>query len=209
MNVEQYKGTTTVGLVCDDGVVLATERRATMGNLIASKDAKKIYQIDDKVGMTTAGMVGDAQTLVRSIAVESKLYKIRRQEPMTISATVTLLSNILSGNRYFPYYVQLIIGGVDKKGPGLYSLDAFGGQLTEKRAVATGSGSPIAYGVLEDRYTDNIPIDEGVTLAIRALHTAMKRDSASGDGIDVVKITSKGYETVDEAEISSRIKELT
>ena len=209
MNGEQYKGTTTVGLVCDDGVVLATERRATMGNFIASKDAKKIYQIDDKVGMTTAGMVGDAQALARSIAVESKLYKIRRQEPMTDGATVTLLSNILSGNRYFPYYVQLIIGGVDKKGPSLYSLDAFGGQLTEKKAVATGSGSPVAYGVLEDRYMDNMPIDDGVTLAIRALHTSMKRDSASGDGIDVVKITSKGYETVDEADISNRIKELT
>ena len=209
MNGEQYKGTTTVGLVCDDGVVLATERRATMGNFIASKDAKKIYQIDDKVGMTTAGMVGDAQALARSIAVESKLYKIRRQEPMTVGATVTLLSNILSGNRYFPYYVQLIIGGVDKKGPSLYSLDAFGGQLTEKKAVATGSGSPVAYGVLEDRYMDNMPIDDGVTLAIRALHTSMKRDSASGDGIDVVKITSKGYETVDEADISNRIKELT
>ena len=209
MSGEQYKGTTTVGLFCDDGVVLASERRATMGNFIASKEAKKIYQIDDKVGMTTAGMVGDAQTLARAIAVESKLYKIRRQEPMTVGATVTLLSNILSGNRYFPYYVQLIIGGVDKKGPSLYSLDAFGGQLTEKKAVATGSGSPVAYGVLEDRYMDNMPIDEGVTLAVRALHTAMKRDSASGDGIDVVKITSKGYETLDEADISNRIKELT
>ena len=209
MSGEQYKGTTTIGLVCADGVVLATERRATMGNFIASKEAKKIYQIDDQVGMTTAGLVGDAQTLARSIAVESKLYKIRRQEPMTVGATVTLLSNILSSNRYFPYYVQLIIGGVDKKGPSLYSLDAFGGQLTEKKAVATGSGSPIAYGVLEDRYVDNMPIDEGVTLAIRALHTAMKRDSASGNDIDVVKITSKGYETVDEADISNMIKELT
>ncbi len=208
MSVEQYKGTTTVGLVCDDGVVLATERRATMGNFIASRDAKKIYQIDDQVGMTTAGMVGDAQTLARTIAVESKLYKIRRQEPMTVGATVTLLSNILSGNRYFPYYVQLIIGGVDKKGPSLYSLDAFGGQLMEKKAVATGSGSPTAYGVLEDRYVDDMPINKGVTLAIRALHTAMKRDSASGDSIDVVKITSKGYETVDEANVSKIIKEL-
>ncbi len=208
MSGEQYKGTTTVGLVCDDGVVLATERRATMGNFIASKDAKKIYQIDDRVGMTTAGMIGDAQTLVRVISVESKLYKIRRQESMTVGAIVTLLSNILSGNRFFPYYVQLIIGGVDKKGSNLYSLDAFGGQLTEKKAVATGSGSPIAYGVLEDRYTENIPVDEGVTLAIRSLHTAMKRDSASGNGIDVVKITSKGYETLNEAEISERIKKL-
>lgn len=208
MSGEQYKGTTTVGVVCDDGVVLATEKRAMMGSFIASKEAKKIYQIDDRVGMTTAGIVGDAQTLARIIAVETKLYKMRRREPITIGAIVTLLSNILSGHRFFPYFVQLIIGGVDKKGPSLYSLDALGGQITEKKAVATGSGSPIAYGVLEDRYTENMPIDEGVSLAIRALHTAMKRDSASGDGIDVVKITSKEYETLDEAEIAERIKKL-
>ncbi len=201
MDNMEYKGTTTIGLVCDKGVVMASERRATMGHFIASKDAKKVYQIDDLISMTTAGSVGDAQRLVKWMQVESKLYKMRREEPMTVKGIVSLLANILSGNRYFPYYVQLLVGGVDKNGPGVYSLDAIGGIIEEKKAVSTGSGSPMAYGVLEDRYTENMPIDDGVELAVRALHNAMKRDSASGDGISVVKITAEGYFELEEAEI--------
>lgn len=201
MDNKEYKGTTTIGLVCDKGVVLATERRATMGHFIASKDAKKVYQIDDLIAMTTAGSVGDAQRLVKWMQVEAKLYKMRREEAMTVKGIVSLLANILSGNRYFPYFVQLLVGGVDKNGPGIYSLDAVGGIIEEKKAVSTGSGSPMAYGVLEDRYVENMPVDEGVELAVRALHNAMKRDSASGDGIDVVKITRDGYVQVEDSEI--------
>ncbi len=201
MDNMEYKGTTTIGLVCDKGVVLSSERRATMGHFIASKDAKKVYKIDDLVAMTTAGSVGDAQRLVKWMQVEAKLYKMRREEPMTVKGIVSLLANILSGNRYFPYFVQLLVGGVDKNGPGIYSLDAVGGMIEEKKAVATGSGSPMAYGVLEDRYVENMPIEDGVELAVRALHNVMKRDSASGDGIDVVKITSEGYMQVEDSEI--------
>lgn len=201
VNDKELKGTTTIGLVCKDGVILATESRATMGFFIASKDAKKVYQIDDLVGMTTAGSVGDAQRLVKIMQVESKLYKMRREESMTIKGISTLLSNILSSNRYFPFMVQLIIGGVDKKGPGLYSLDAIGGQLEETKAVATGSGSPIAYGILEDRYDEKMSVNNGVELAVRVLHNVMKRDAASGNGIKVVKITQKGYFEVEDSEI--------
>jgi len=209
MDNMEYKGTTTIGLVCDKGVVMASERRATMGNFIASKDAKKVYQIDDLIAMTTAGSVGDAQRLVKWMQVESKLYKMRREEPMTVKGIVSLLANILSGNRYYPYFVQLLVGGVDKNGPGIYSLDAVGGIIEEKKAVSTGSGSPMAYGVLEDRYTENMPIDEGVELAVRALHNAMKRDSASGDGISVVKINAQGYFEVEDAEIKKLRDTLT
>ncbi len=201
MDNMEYKGTTTIGLVCDKGVVLATEKRATMGHFIASKDAKKVYQIDDLVAMTTAGSVGDAQRLVKWMQVESRLYKMRREESMTVKGLVSLLANILSGNRYYPYFVQLLVGGVDKNGPSVYSLDAIGGIIDEKKAVSTGSGSPMAYGVLEDRYVEKMPIDDGIELAVRALHNAMKRDSASGDGIEVVKITADGYTIVDDAEI--------
>ena len=201
MDDMQYKGTTTVGLVCDKGVVLATERRATMGHFIASKDATKVHQIDDLVAMTTAGSVGDAQRLVKWMQVEAKLYKMRREEPMTVKGIVSLLANILSSSRYFPFFVQLLVGGVDKNGPSLYSLDAIGGVIEEKKAVSTGSGSPIAYGVLEDRYSEKIPIDEGVHLAVRAIHNAMKRDSASGEGVSVVKITTGGYTVIDEDEV--------
>ena len=148
--MKELKGTTTVGIVCKDGVVLASEKRATMGTFIATHEAKKIYQIDDFVGMTTAGAVGDAQQLVRIISAEARLYKVRRGEPMSVKAIATLLSNILSASKYFPFLVQLLVGGVDTKGPSIYSLDLLGGQIEERKVVATGSGSPIAYGVLED-----------------------------------------------------------
>ncbi|MDP2841922.1 MAG: archaeal proteasome endopeptidase complex subunit beta [Candidatus Methanoperedens sp.] len=209
MDNMEYKGTTTIGLVCDTGVVLATERRATMGHFIASKDAKKVYQIDDLIAMTTAGSVGDAQRLVKWMQVESRLYKMRREESMTVKGIVSLLANILSGNRYYPYFVQLLVGGVDKNGPGVYSLDALGGIIEEKKAVATGSGSPMAYGVLEDRYVENMPIDDGVELAVRALHNVMKRDSASGDGIEVIKITADGYTKVEDTKITKLREALT
>jgi len=209
MDNMEYKGTTTIGLVCNEGVVFATEKRATMGHFIASKDAKKVYQIDDLVAMTTAGSVGDAQRLVKWMQVELKLYKMRREESMTVKGVVSLLANILSGNRYYPYYVQLLVGGVDKNGPSVYSLDAVGGTIEERKAVSTGSGSPMAYGVLEDRYVDNMSIDTGVELAIRSLHNAMKRDSASGDGINVVKITSSGFVQVEEGEVTKIRASLT
>lgn len=197
------KGTTTVGIVCENSVVLATERRATMGNFIASKTAKKIYQVDELVGMTVAGSVGDAQQIVRIMSVESHLYKMRRKEPMTIKGTTTLLSNILSGQRYYPLMVQLLVGGVDKNGPAIFSLDALGGSIRENKAVSTGSGSPMAYGVLEDRYIDNMPLEEGIELAIRALHNAMKRDAASGNAIDVVTITPEKFTRMDETEVEA------
>jgi proteasome beta subunit len=204
VNDKVYEGTTTIGMVCKEGVVLATESRATMGHFIASKDAKKVYQIDDFIGMTTAGSVGDAQRLVKTMQVESKLYKMRRQENMTVRGSASLLSNILAGNRYYPFMVQLLIGGFDKNGPNIYSLDALGGQLEETKAVSTGSGSPFAYGILEDRYAENMTVDDGVDLAIRALHNVMKRDSASGNGIKVVKITADGYFEVEESIIQEK-----
>lgn len=195
--VEVFKGTTTVGIVCKDGVVLASESRATMGNFIASTTAQKIYKISDRIGLTTAGVVGDAQSLVRMIQVESRLYNMQRGEPMTVKATGSLLSNVLASRRYFPFMVQLLLGGVDRKGPQLFSLDALGGQIEEQKIVATGSGSPTAYGVLEALYDPQMEIEEGAKLGVRAIHNAMKRDSASGDVIQLVKITDDGYEVVD------------
>ncbi|WP_321428876.1 archaeal proteasome endopeptidase complex subunit beta [uncultured Methanolobus sp.] len=207
VNDKHYKGTTTVGIVCRDGVVLATEQRATMGNFIASKTAKKVYQIDDQVAMTIAGSVGDAQQIVRVMSVESKLYKMRRKESMTIKGLTTLLSNMLSGQRYYPLMVQLLVGGYDKNGPSIYSLDALGGSIEETKAVSTGSGSPFAYGVLEDRYREDMSTEDGIELAVRALHNAMKRDSASGENIDVVVITKDKYTRLDMEEVKKMREE--
>ena len=203
--VEVFKGTTTVGVLCDGGVVLASESRATMGSFIASSSAKKIYQVDDLVGLTTAGAVGDAQSLVRMVQVEARLYKMQRGEGMTVKAVTSMLANILSSRRYYPFMVQLVMGGVDRYGPRIYSLDALGGQIEEREVVATGSGSPIAYGVLEAMYKPGISIENGTVLAARAIHNAMKRDSASGDKIELVRITDK-YQEVGEPEFSEIMK---
>jgi proteasome beta subunit len=198
---ESMKGTTTIGLVFSSGVVLATEKRATMGYMIASKKAKKVYQVADRIGMTTAGGVGDAQQLARILTVECNLYQIRRTRPITVGATATLLSNYLNQNRYFPYYVQLLVGGIDENGPGVYSVDAMGGATKEEEIVATGSGSPMAYGVLEDRFVLGMNRDDAIDLAIRALKSAMKRDAASGEGIHVVVITKEKYEELSEEQL--------
>jgi len=187
------KGTTTIGLVFNGGVILATEKRATMGYMIASKRAKKVYQVANRIGMTTAGGVGDAQQLARILTVECNLYQIRRSRSITVGAASTLLSNYLNQNRYFPYYVQLLVGGVDESGSVLYSVDAMGGATKEEEIVATGSGSPMAYGVLEDRFHKDMTRDEAIDLAIRALKAAMKRDAGSGEGIHVVVITKDEY----------------
>lgn len=197
-------GTTTVGLACKDGVVLAADRRATAGTLIAHKRTKKVYRIDENLGLTTAGLVGDLQLLARYITAEAELYKLKRNLPMSVEGAATLTANILSGRRYFPYWVQLLIGGVDGKGSHVFSLDAAGGSIEDKY-VSTGSGSPYVYGVLEDHWTDEIDVKAGIDLAIRAVHAAMKRDAVSGEGIDVVTITrDAGYKQLDEKDVDRR-----
>lgn len=196
-------GTTTLGLSCTDGVVLAADRRATAGTLIAHKHTKKVYRIDENLGLTTAGLVGDLQVLARYITAEAELYKLKRGLPMSVEAAATLTANILAGRRFFPYFVQLVIGGVDAKGSHVFSLDMAGGSLEDKY-VSTGSGSPYVYGVLEDHWTDNTDVKAGIDLAIRAVTAAMKRDAVSGEGIDVATITRDGYKEVDEKEVERR-----
>ncbi len=205
--MESKKGTTTIGLVCREGIVAAAERRATMGTMIAHKVAKKIFKIDEHMLLTTAGLVGDAQLLARFLRVESELYKLEREERMPIKGAATLLANILNQRKFYPYYVQLIIGGVDSTGPHIFALDPAGGAI-EDIYTTTGSGSPYVFGVLEDHYRKDMSIDEAIDLAIRALSAAMKRDSASGDGMDVVAITEKEYIELSQKEIDERKKKL-
>jgi proteasome beta subunit len=198
-------GTTTLGIVNADGVVLASEHRATMGNFIAHKEVQKVFKIDNNLGLTTAGLVGDAQVMARYLRAEVELYKLKRVSPMSVRSAATLTSNILrrGGGAYGYYYVGLIVGGYDREGGHVYSLDAAGGSISDCY-VSVGSGSPYAYGVLEDHFKKDISLDESINLAIRALNAAMKRDSASGDGMDIVTITKDGYVEVSQEEISKR-----
>ena len=207
MNEELKKGTTTLGIVCKDGVVMGTEHRATMGTLIAHKTTQKLFKIDENLGLTVAGLVGDAQVLTRYLSAEVELYKLKRNTSMSVKAASTLMANILSGRRYFPYWVALVIGGVDQDGGHVYSLDAAGGAI-EDTYVTTGSGSPFVYGVLEDHYKEGISTSDGIDFAIRALSAAMKRDAASGDGIDLAVINKKEFKSLTDDEIADRKKKM-
>jgi proteasome beta subunit len=207
MSTELKKGTTTVGIVCKDGVVLGTERRATMGTLIAHKTTQKLFKIDDSIGLTVAGLVGDAQVLARYLMAEVELYKMKRGSPMTVRAASTLLSNILNGSKYYPYWVQLVVGGVDAEGGHVYSIDAAGGSIPDTY-VTTGSGSPYVYGVLEDHFQEGLSASEGVDLVIRGLHASMRRDSASGDGMNIAIITKKDFKELTDDDIQKRISKM-
>ena len=205
METKTLKGTTTIGLVCKDGVVFAADKRASYGTFIASKRAQKIFNINDAVASTVAGSVGDADSLMRLIRAEASLYEVNNQEKMSPKAIATLMSNILQGSKIFPYLVQLIIGGVHNGSATIYTLDPIGGLIEEKKA-ATGSGSPIAYGILEQEYSEDRSVEENLPVALKALNSAMQRDSATGDGISLVTITNEGFREYTKEEIDSIFK---
>ena len=199
--IGEYKGTTTVAAVCNDGVIMATDTRATMGSYVASKHAKKVYQITDQLAMTIAGGVAAAQRVVDILKVNAKLYNLEKGRPMPVAAAAMLVSNILFSNREVgaPLPLQALIGGVDLTGPHVYNLDPYG-SLTEEKMVSTGSGSPFAYGVLEDRFKEDSTVAEMAPIVVKAVDSAMKRDVASGDNFDVAVITSDGFKELSEEE---------
>ena len=200
-------GTTTLGMVCKEGVVIATEQRATMGTLIAHKATKKLYKIDEHLALATAGLVGDLQVLARYLNAEANLYRLKRTVRMPVKSAATLMSNIMNQRKFAPYYVQLILGGYDNTGGYVYSLDAAGGAIPDKY-TAGGSGSPYVFGVLEDKYRENMTADEGIDLAVRAITAAKNRDSASGGMISVAVITKEGFKEVPKEEIKKRMNKL-
>jgi proteasome beta subunit len=182
--------------------VFATDRRASYGHFIASDRAQKSFNINDTVGATVAGSVGDAESLMRLMQAEASLYEIANGEKMSANSVATLMANILQGNKIFPYLVQLLVGGFDGDEVKLYSLDPIGGLIEEKMA-STGSGSPMAYGVLEMEYSENKSVQDNVPIAVKALNSALKRDSATGDGIDVVTITREGFRRISDSDVKS------
>ncbi len=207
LNEQSKKGTTTVGIVVKDGIVLAADKRASMGYLIAEKEAEKIHKIDDMTAMTFAGSVADSQMILRYLKSQLRLYELKRGKPATTKAISTLLSHFVFSNAhsFSPFLVQFIVGGYDKKGSHVYSLDPSGSNIEAKKFTATGSGSPIAYGVLEDNYEKDINIEKAIELAVRSVNAAIKRDLATGEDIDVVKITKKGITRLKEEKIKKII----
>jgi len=192
-------GTTTIGVVCRDGVILASDTRATMGHLVAHKKAKKIHQIDEHLAMTIAGGLADAQWAVEVLRVNSRLYRLEVGRPMPVRSAAMLISNVLFRARLFPLLAQILVGGHDSEGFHVFSLDPFG-SLTEEDCVATGSGSFIAYGVLESAYDKEKSVSELLPIVVRAVSSAMKRDVASGDSFDIAVITKEGYRELSDEE---------
>ncbi len=192
--IGEYKGTTTVAAVCTDGVILGTDTRATMGNYVASKNAKKVYKITDNLAMTIAGGVAVAQRIVETLKINARLFQFERGRPMPVASAARLVSNILFSNRSAgrPLPLQALIGGYDNSGPHVFNLDPFG-SLLEEKVVSTGSGSPFAYGVLEDRYKEGSTVDEMLPVVVSAVDSAMKRDTASGDSFDVAVVDRDGF----------------
>ncbi len=194
------KGTTTVGIIFRDGVVLATDTRVTMGYFVAHKRGKKVYPLDRHLAMTIAGVVADAQNVVDILKANATLFRFTNRRPMSVGSAARLAANLLFQNRLLPLTLQAIIAGVDMEGPHIFSLDPFGSITEEKKFFATGSGSPIALGILEDRYREDLTLEEALPLVVKAVTAAMKRDAASGDSFDVAVITKDGYRELSEAE---------
>ncbi len=197
MSVEEklahaLKGTTTVGIRSNKAVVLAADKRATAGNFIVHKRVKKIVPVSDYMAMTTAGLVADAQVLAEVLRNHIKEYELSYKRRMSVKAAATFLSNVLHSARLYPYIVQLLLGGYDTA-PRLFSLDWFG-TVAEETFLVTGSGSPMAVGVIEAEYRPDLDVEDLVSLAVRAVYAATRRDTASGEGVDVAVITEKGIE---------------
>ncbi|MCL1977652.1 MAG: archaeal proteasome endopeptidase complex subunit beta [Candidatus Bathyarchaeota archaeon] len=193
------KGTTTIGVVCTDGVILASDTRVTMGYYIAHKFGKKVYKVDDHLGMTIAGTVADAQKVVDILTANAKLYKINMNRPMPVVSAARLVANILFNNRYIPLSTQVLVGGIDETGPHVFNLDPYG-SLMEEKSVSTGSGSPVAYGILEDKYREGLTIKEMLPTIAKAVNAAMKRDVASGNSYNITIIDANGYKELTEQE---------
>ena len=186
-------GATTIGVVCQDGVILASEKRVSYGYLIVSKGGKKVFKITKKIGAACAGLVSDMQILIREVGAYSNLYELDVNRRISVRSAAKLMSNLLFSRRLAPLITQTIVGGMDDTGASLYVLDVLGSVIPDTYAVV-GSGTEIAIGILEEEYKENITIKEGKQLVIRAIKSAISRDTLSGDGIDFLIITKDGIQ---------------
>jgi proteasome endopeptidase complex, beta component (EC 3.4.25.1). Threonine peptidase. MEROPS family T01A len=198
--VEIKTGTTTLAITCKEAVVMATDKRATAGTMIAHKNVQKLQQIGDRIAMTMAGLAADGQVLGRWLKSEIALYNIRNNTEMSVNGAATFISNVLNQYKFTPFYVQLLIAGYDGKGPHAFDLDAAGG-LFEDKYISTGSGSPYVYGLLENSYKKDMSLEETLKLAKQCVKVAMSRDSASGDDIEIVYIDKESFKRLSKEEM--------
>ena len=184
-------GATTIGLVFDGGIILASEKRVTYGTMIMSKTGKKVFKITDKIGAACAGLVSDMQILTREVEAQAKLFSLDAKRPMTVKAAAKVMSNVLFNRRMIPLIIQTIVGGIDDDGPALYVLDVLGSLLPDNYA-AVGTGAQMATGVLEQGYSNKMNQKDAKDLVLKAIKSAIRRDAMSGNGIDLLVITKEG-----------------
>lgn len=188
--METYKtGTTTVGIISKDSIILAADMQATMGNLQSNTDMTKLYKINDHLAVTIAGSVGDALVLVRFLKVQASLYELEHKTPMNTKACATLLSNVLNANRFYPYFTQFILAGSVGE-LSIYNIDIAGGVVQEKQFSYSGSGSELALSVLDNKYKKDLSTNDAIKLAKEAILAAKKRDIyTGGQGVKMFVIT--------------------
>ena len=193
-NVEEkiLHGTTTVAIKVKEGVVLCADMRASAGYFIANNNTMKIQKIEKHAGLTLAGGVADAQNIVDVLRYHANVHRIQNQEPMPIRSLARLTSLMFHQNRGYPFIADILVGGYDNQGPQLFNIDMFG-SVEEKNYVTTGSGSPVAYGLLEEEYHDNLTLDDAKSVALRAVKAAITRNIGTGDGINVALIDKNGF----------------
>ena len=193
-NVEEkiLHGTTTVGIKAKDGVILCADMRASAGYFIANNNTMKIQKIDEHAGMTMAGGVADAQNITDILRYHANIHRIEKQEPIPIKSLTRLTSLIFHQNRGYPFIADILVGGYDNAGPALFNIDMFG-SVEEKTYVTTGSGSPVAYGLLEEEYRDDLTVEEAKVIALKAVKAAITRNIGTGDGINVSIIDKDGF----------------
>lgn len=195
-------GTTTVGIRAADGVVLCADMRASAGYFIANNNTMKIQRIDGHAGMTMAGGVADAQNITDVLRYHARLHRVRMQRPMPIRSITRLASLVFHQNRGYPFIADILVGGHDASGPALYNIDMFG-SVEPKSYVTTGSGSPVAYGLLEDEWAKGIGMEDAVRVAYRAVRAAIARNIGTGDGINVATIDRGGFRLLSAEERSA------
>jgi proteasome beta subunit len=185
--------------VCSDGVVLATDTRVSAGGYIAHKRGKKLLQVGDNLAMTISGGVADAQNVVDTLKYHSNLYRIEKLTLMPVKTAARMVSNLLFSSRFYPYIAIVLVGGYDGEGGSIYNIDLFG-SVAKENMTATGSGSPVAFGVLEEGYKEGMTASRGVPLAANAIISAMRRNMATGDHFDIAVIDKSGFREVGEQE---------
>jgi len=184
-------GATAVGITYNDGVLLAAEKRVSYGNFVVNKNTKKTFNVTDHVGAACAGMVADMQVLVRQVSALSKIRKLETRRNVEPNSVAKLMSVIMFERRYFPLLTQVVVGGVTTGKPEIYTLDPLGSVLPDRYA-AVGTGAEMALGVMDAEFDENLDEEKATDLALKSIRSSIQRDSASGDGIDILIINKNG-----------------